>query len=360
MSLAWDVPYPPRNLSEINALMKVWYKHCDAALDSPIMAGHTLQFIGVPTFDFLPSSLYNVTCASYLGQPLAPVNDMTSDAYHHGPRREYFETLRLDSQSMPDFKVVLTEPLSTGRGKYSQVWKAEAIGAEGDALPVVVKLFQGSLFPEPKMIGQKLDPETLMQEEVSHREAWAYERLRPAQGTIVPYSYGFYNVKLPCNDVVCAHIMEYIQGTSLGTYAATYGGHENQEETEKVMTTMTKVAYALHVLGVAHCDWSWRNIRVSPHGRVVIFDFGMAMNVEDPSENTLPPLVMDGRLLWACFYYVAIPRQVARWSVKMQEDPTVLWARPMRDVDRLSYDEWITPNYTWADRVRGEIIRSEH
>ncbi|TFK51529.1 hypothetical protein OE88DRAFT_1725853 [Heliocybe sulcata] len=307
MSLAWGVPYPSRTPSEVAALTEVWYGHCDAALASPLTAGHTLQFAGIPTFDFLSSSLYRVTCASYLGQPLAPVNDMTSDAYHLGPRRQYFKTLRLDAQSMPNFKLILTEPLSTGRDKYSQVWKAEAIGSGGDPLP--------------------LDPGTLMQEEVSHREAWAYERLRPAQGTIVPYSYGFYN------------------GRVLGRYAATYGGHENQEETEKLMTTMTEVAYALHVLGVAHCDWSCRNIRVSPHGRVVIFDFGMAMSVEDLRAKNPSPLSMDAGSLFPCLHYVAIPLQVAQWSEKVREDPNVLWGRPMRDMDWLDYDSWITPYY---------------
>lgn len=40
-------------------------------------------------------------------------------------------------------------------------------------------------------------------------------------------------VELPCKDVVCAHIMEFIDGLSPATHSRAFGGYLNEEETNK-------------------------------------------------------------------------------------------------------------------------------
>ncbi|EPQ52059.1 hypothetical protein GLOTRDRAFT_132183 [Gloeophyllum trabeum ATCC 11539] len=355
--LIWNVQYP-RSHSEYIGLLDEFRRRQTASLESPLKQDHNLHFVGSPNFDFLPHPAYQVNQTSYLGQVLAPLNETARDAYAPHHRRRYVIELRLDGRSLPEFEVILRQPLSTGLEKFAQVWKADAICRDGTVFPVVAKLFQGSLFPEPQWLeyDNVLDEDYPLQEEVSHREAWAYERLRSARGTIIPYSYGFYDVQLPCGSVACTHIIEYIDGVTPGTYCKMYGGQANQEQTHKFMTTLTKSVYALHCLGVAHYDISWRNVLVPKiHlGSAVMFDFGRAMSlsseVESP-EDWIEPLLKDGKGLYGVLSIVTSQRQMEVWADEVRADPGTLWARPLRDARELPYEGRVGPVYH-DDRLR--------
>jgi len=44
----------------------------------------------------------------------------------------------------------------------------------------------------------------------AHKEAWAYQRLYSLQGSLIPHSYGFFDVILPSTDLVYVHVMEFV------------------------------------------------------------------------------------------------------------------------------------------------------
>lgn len=349
--MLWDVPNP-HNHEEYTQVLRAWAERRRAESWSPVRPGHELCFTAQPAFDFLPLPSYQVAHSSYLGQPLAPLDSTAEDAYAH-PRRPYFDSLRLNSDSLPEFRVILNTSLSTGLAKFAQVWKAEVMCPNGPSLAVVVKIFQGSLFPQPQWLDRHriIDQGTPLQEEVAHCEAWAYERLRPAQGTVVPYSYGFYLVELPCKDIVCAHIMEFVDGVSPATYSRSFGGYVNEEKTEKFLITIAKSVYTLHCLGVVHRDIGWWNILVPGlhPGACILIDFSSARSLEDcPPEERPALLVLDAALMKRVMSRLTTPRRRERWADSVRADPGNLWARPLRDYYQMSY-EGIAPTVHGPD-----------
>jgi hypothetical protein len=60
---------------------------------------------------------------------------------------------------------------------------------------VVVKIFMTCFAIEPDWNGrEQAVMEWVAEEELAHREWWAYNRLRHLQGNAIPQSYGFYDV----------------------------------------------------------------------------------------------------------------------------------------------------------------------
>ena len=95
--------------------------------------------------------------------------------------------------------LILDAELQTGRDGWSQVYEGR-LGTQGEQpRVVVVKLYQECMFPDPSAVnfyGSEgiFEGDWPSGTEVAQREAWAYERLRGYQGSVVPYSYGFYTV----------------------------------------------------------------------------------------------------------------------------------------------------------------------
>lgn len=87
-------------------------------------------------------------------------------------------------------EITLTAPLHIGAPRLSQVWKA----VTGDGTMVVVKLFQACFANEPEWYSDEF-VSFIPEEEMAHREAWAYSRLKDMQGLTIPHSYGFYDVR---------------------------------------------------------------------------------------------------------------------------------------------------------------------
>ncbi|KAF8742867.1 hypothetical protein RHS02_03064, partial [Rhizoctonia solani] len=184
--------------------------------------------------------------------------------------------------NMP-FTISLSEPIRHGQNKWAQVWRANlrcsTVGGWSAGIPVVVKLFQESLFPPPTpddLLGDKSECAWYSMKEQAEAEAWAYEMLKSHQGQHIPYSYGMYEFTLPCGEErVIGHVMEDVTSWTLDEYLHIIGGEANIEQTWQIATAAVQGLQSIHASGVAHRDLKPRHILVpkEQHGTVVFVDF---------------------------------------------------------------------------------------
>ncbi|EJT98124.1 hypothetical protein DACRYDRAFT_111104 [Dacryopinax primogenitus] len=163
----------------------------------------------------------------------------------------------------------------TGEDRWAQVWLASVHLLSGNQThPVVVKLFQESLFP-------RTDPTAFeyycawSAAALCEAEAWGYEQAKPLQGLLLPHSNGFYRFELPCEQIVVGHVMEYIEGHPLerdfdGMIDGSFYSPESQLET--ILPQLSLSVYCLHLCGVHHGDLSPNNVLLLP-GKPSFFIF---------------------------------------------------------------------------------------
>ncbi|TFK34221.1 hypothetical protein BDQ12DRAFT_764147 [Crucibulum laeve] len=68
---------------------------------------------------------------------------------------------------------------------------------------------------EPDELLPQLFERVLIAEMYALNEAFAYNKLRPAQGTVIPWFYGIHQFTLPNGTVLYGLLMEYIEGSVL-------------------------------------------------------------------------------------------------------------------------------------------------
>jgi len=168
-------------------------------------------------------------------------------------------------------------------GNWGQIWLASIQTVTGQLSgPILVKLFQESLFPLQDRHDFKLY-EIWCAATQSANEAWAFETLKPLQGSLLPHSYGFYDFALPCGQTVCGHVMEYIEGDPLrrdyeGMLNASWDAGETKDMRRVWLENLAEGVHRMHCLGVHHGDLSISNIlrlRSDPNNFVFI-DFARA------------------------------------------------------------------------------------
>jgi len=89
-------------------------------------------------------------------------------------------------------------------------------------------------------------------------------------------------------------VMQYVAGTGLRTWAASVARSTRDGRTQ-IVEMIEQVARALHVAhlqGIVHRDIKPGNIRVTPEGRPVLLDFGLASLVEGGENQTASQDVM--------------------------------------------------------------------
>ncbi|KAF8162116.1 hypothetical protein BJ912DRAFT_1006667 [Pholiota molesta] len=86
-------------------------------------------------------------------------------------------------------------------------------------------------------------------EDCAINEAFAYNKLRPAQGTVIPWFYGNHQFTLPDGTVLYGLLMEYTDGCTLGS---------EELSVERQINMIQSCHHATRVLDVAdvsQCDW---------------------------------------------------------------------------------------------------------
>ncbi|KAG8717777.1 hypothetical protein FRC08_006713 [Ceratobasidium sp. 394] len=276
---------PPRTLEAFRFFEQRLSGARHFALMRPLAVDDHLMFYGPSLFPTIEmSSLYE----SFSTNRRAPNTDFLA---------AYFRpSIGYEGQFDRPFTINLREPIRQGQNKWAQVWRANLRcstgGSWSQGLPVVVKLFQESLFPPPTpedLLGDKSECAWYSMKEQAEAEAWAYDMLRAHQGQLCPYSYGMYEFSLPCGEErVIGHVMEDVNSWTLDEYIRAIGGEMNIEETWKIASASVRGLQAIHASGVAHRDLKPRHVLVPKEqpGNVVFVDF--TYSASDGPADSLP------------------------------------------------------------------------
>jgi tRNA A-37 threonylcarbamoyl transferase component Bud32/signal recognition particle receptor subunit beta len=82
-------------------------------------------------------------------------------------------------------------------------------------------------------------------------------------------------------------VMEYVEGVNLHERIQANGAFE-PEEALRIVTEVAKALRVLHEAGVIHRDVKSENVVITPKGQVKLIDFGLAKDLADGDQLTLP------------------------------------------------------------------------
>jgi hypothetical protein len=176
------LPYPVKDEHELEKFLEAYHEKQARNISHNTQAGTLLITKGFSKFGFLTSHTYAIPPG---GQTMAHKSTTKPE---QRPKASCVHSIRPF-----DTRIALIQRITPRFGCKAQVWTANV---NGNPESVAIKIYQECLvFGEPwwSVEDNKLKgfwPE----EEQSHREAWAYYMLTDLQGSIIPHSYGFYNV----------------------------------------------------------------------------------------------------------------------------------------------------------------------
>jgi hypothetical protein len=168
MSNIWGlVTYPLSSEYECERLLHEFTSRLSRNEERRLCQTNRLDICGLSNFSFLSTETYPVS--------------KTDSSIVAAPKR--FRHFVVDRCTPRDLIVTLSEPIRIGRQRRSQVWKATAL----NRIPC---------FGEPPAWNsqKKVVMDFIPEEEMAHREAWAYSKLAHLQGCQIPHSYGFFDV----------------------------------------------------------------------------------------------------------------------------------------------------------------------
>jgi hypothetical protein len=179
-----SLPYPVKGEASFESFLKEYMAKRQRNMDHPTEEGMQLTTAGFTSFNFLKSPVYAIP------KP-------------EGPNVHFNQSTPLFAQRArdPGFRsprpsgtvITLMERLRPQFGYKSQVWIAQV---DTIKQPVIAKIFQDCMLPDiPIWLHSQL-MDFVPEDEQSHREAWAYHTLAHLQGSLIPRSYGFYDVSL--------------------------------------------------------------------------------------------------------------------------------------------------------------------
>jgi hypothetical protein len=196
MGRIWGrIASPVKAYTDFGALYMEFMARQSRNVDNLPQSGDALVIKGPTTHSFLPTEFYPCAYSGASGRT-APSEIFLP----HRPRLP-------EPIALP---ITLTHPVAAGQDKPSQVWRATT--KEGSI--VLVKILTAFLGSDPDWscnnlaTGDGRVTDFVPDEELAHREAWAYQKLEDLQGGCIPHSYGFYDVShqfLPC----CNHFLTW-------------------------------------------------------------------------------------------------------------------------------------------------------
>ncbi|KAL6299452.1 hypothetical protein BKA93DRAFT_588354 [Sparassis latifolia] len=238
--------------------------------------------------------------------------------------------------------IMLTHPIKTGIPASSQVWQGTIHASPTSRLvtssteipgaPTVLKLFVESALGPP----WQFDPDRGLEQgfwpfsgKQARAEARAYACMRSLQGKEVPWSYGFYCLRLPYGELAYAHAMELVPGEPMRSVCL------RDAPPALVWPLADAMAVCLHSLtlcGVLQGDVDKRNMILAPPDaaqRVVFVDFNLAGPVRVCSTDRGVEIVMLINDIGGCVTALAARLHLLIWRTGSCA-PSVRWRFPSR------------------------------
>ncbi|KAH8804244.1 hypothetical protein DL96DRAFT_637073 [Flagelloscypha sp. PMI_526] len=166
-----------------------------------------------------------------------------------------------------------TIPISTGY-RWSQIWLGCLVRGETSET-VVLKIFQGSMFPRDLEMTHPIDPKDL-----AHNEAEAFNAMTALQGTVIPTSYGFFNILVDDVEDVVVHVMEFVNAPTLEELECPRSSSQSSHPSVKP-DLLVAALQLIHDCDVCHQDLNQSNVLITHTSRVVFIDFAMSKVSQD-------------------------------------------------------------------------------
>ncbi|KAH8804243.1 hypothetical protein DL96DRAFT_1631549 [Flagelloscypha sp. PMI_526] len=170
-----------------------------------------------------------------------------------------------------------TIPIATGY-RWSQIWLGCLVRGEISET-VILKIFQGSMFPRDIEMTHPIDPETL-----AHNEAEAFSAMIALQGTVVPLSYGFFNILVDDVEDVIVHVMEFVNASTLEELQYPRSSSQSCHPSVKP-DSLVAALQLIHGCDICHQDLNQSNVLITPTSRVVFVDFAMSKVSQDTASK---------------------------------------------------------------------------
>ncbi|GBE84115.1 hypothetical protein SCP_0600930 [Sparassis crispa] len=205
--------------------------------------------------------------------------DPLSDNYRPIPALVQHEAFLREGK----ISLAMVHPLQIGTRKWSQVWRGSMKMSSADdvlqAAPVVIKIFQQSLFPDPFEYHSEAGGIDcggwLTGAQQARWEAWAFSRMKLLQGRRIPWSYGIFQIILPHGELAFVHVIEFVEGSSGKELRF---GDATATDFWALAEVLASDFYNMTQCGVLHDDIMLSNLIVSPGDPhpVVSIDFAFA------------------------------------------------------------------------------------
>ena len=182
LATSWGIQFPIEEVEAYRQLCAEYDARQERNLRNSLRPSDRLDIRSRYTFSYLLDSIYPT--------------DKNHNIDHIKVKSEHTRSriTLFDTSAFNHLDIILTAPVRTGRGYFSQVWTASVSGK----YTVVVKVFLGCFGPTPEWFDAP-DPalrlDFVAEDEMAHREAWAYTKLTDIQGSRIPHSYGFFLVR---------------------------------------------------------------------------------------------------------------------------------------------------------------------
>lgn len=181
--------WPLTTKTEFKRLLKEMEDRRERNRKSPLIENFVLKTQGRSVFKFLDNQGDFTTRASTEARSeLSKIETSAWVMQYEQRTRGFTGTLP------PKLDINLKYHLTENRSRKSQVWVAEVNGVE-----VIAKIYQACFGPSPywrEPLHEDGEVTEFFPEEFqAQNEAWSYHKLLALQGSIIPYSYGFFDVR---------------------------------------------------------------------------------------------------------------------------------------------------------------------
>ncbi|KAJ3873483.1 hypothetical protein F5051DRAFT_419141 [Lentinula edodes] len=177
------------------------------------------------------------------------------------------------------------------------VYRCQITSIDNDPVsisPLCLKLFDDQPLQSPDEDDEELDDDLLPRwfdpvvfaETYALNEAFAYDKLLPAQGSVIPWFYGTHQFTLPDGTILSGLLMEYIEGWNIGS-SFTRGLTPDRQI--KMIQSCRHAARVLDVADVAQRDWHSDQVILYTNpttklDHAVLIDFASTTQTWEPHE----------------------------------------------------------------------------
>ncbi|EIN04273.1 hypothetical protein PUNSTDRAFT_138668 [Punctularia strigosozonata HHB-11173 SS5] len=217
----------------------------------------------------------------------------TSTTKYH--RVSPFPDVLLSAARPQDMVITVSKPIRAQVDTFTQVYLGTLRVGAGKPRSVCLKIYQQSLcqFPKEDCFDENDDWSDIWRSaaQTAAIEAWAYRQLKSFQGSLIPYSFGFYKIRLPNDEISIVHVLEYLDAIRLSDLDRATIEQRVRCDIFDVIDDLLSKLDQMHAMGVVHGDINWHNVMLmrqipddDPSSALVVIDFNLAQPSDESNK----------------------------------------------------------------------------